>query len=551
MEDHLTSHVLNGRGLAAAEQWHTLTPDRDDGESPLTPGPTRTTASSRRPRALRQQYGGLNEDTKFWAETKPILQKFAAATADMNVIDKALKVGPASLNVDEMARLDKAVSTHFLGGDYGGYLQNKGLDPMKNPVEVGQIVGQLNRAPADLKNAMSTALLSGDANSQKAAVAYFDSVRKVNNGNMSATKAQMNEDAKGVYDVIDSRRSTGATLDTILPGVNANLESLKDEDKISWEKITGDTTASAARATATGEVTKALTGSGPFSLFHAGALSNTGESSVTVDPVAQDELLKVYKRNVVIASQTGNTDRQGIADSTLKGLLSSGAWEVLPGINGNVLRPAPFNDRDAAQRPIVRLSPMAPNPDTHQTEDTLATYRTDIQTASGILPRLFTPEQISVSQSTPRGIDGQVPAGSDGVYWLNKADTGQLLIPLGKPLHVSVLSGASSTRPSSALDTAEAAAQGTISGDTKSVMIPADPREAAKVLSGLIPDGHGIVLAPNDPKNPTGFFVGYRPRLTGKSAPEPTAAEMQQKREGFKRLYETPIDTTANPGAIQ
>jgi hypothetical protein len=222
-------------------------------------------------------------------------------------------------------------------------------------------------------------------------------------------------------------------------------------------------------------------------------------------------------------------------------LLKSGQWEVLPGVNGtNMLRPTSFNNQDRLQKPLIPLSPFAPNPDTHQTEDTLATYRKDMQTASAVLPRLFAPEQISVSTSSPRGINGQVPAGSDGVYWLSKADTGQMLIPLGKPLHVT------SGSPS-ALDMQVGAETGNMPAlPTKEVLVPEDPQEAAKVLHDILPDGHGLVLMPNDPTHPTGFLIGYKPYVTGKTTPEPTDAEMQRKREGVLDTWRA-FERTAAP----
>ena len=52
---------------------------------------------------------------------------------------------------------------------------------------------------------------------------------------------------------------------------------------------------------------------------------------------------------------------------------------------------------------------------------------------------------------------------------------------------------------------------------------------------------------PNDPVHPTGFYIGYRPYLTGKATPEPTAAEMQTKRESVQDVWKA-FERTDLPG---
>lgn len=169
--------------------------------------------------------------------------------------------------------------------------------------------------------------------------------------------------------------------------------------------------------------------------------------------------------------------------------------------------------------------------------------RTHFRPTAVTLPGLIDdPKNISVNPLAPRGIDGTVPKGSEGVYWLNR-NGARLTIGLGQTIHVTkgeaetAAIGAGTGGFETPTDMGNVAPSA-----TTEVTVPADPKEAQEMLAKALPSDRGLVLVPNDPVDPTVFYVGYRPRFTGAPPiPGPSDLGMQIHREQVKQNYDAAL----------
>lgn len=458
-----------------------------------------------------QQFGGIAHAEQVNGEWATQLKKLEIKGAAINQIDRMAN--------GQLPTVQKTIDEHFLTD----YLPAKGLDPYQNPEQVAAIASKLNTVPTDLKDNMSTLLINpNDPAGQKTALRFYDAMKGYYQGDAAVAKSHMSDDAKPIYDAIEQQRATAGNdpgaLDGVLQRVNQNIMATRDAHKIEWKQITGDTSEGAAQANATATLTKAITGSGPWSMFHTGATSDTGVAP-TIDWSTQNQLLQTLKNSAVLRSQNGKVDLQAVADETMKNMWDSGRAELLPGEGGTTM----FHLKDTNDT-TPALSPVARNPNTGKPEDTLSTYRGDLQAVSTALPGLIdNPANISVNQSSPIGANGKVPQGADGVYWLNR-NGARLQIGLGQTIHMP------DQGTPEVQDMGAEPGSGPLKTPLKDVTVPADPREAQAMLSQLLPDNRGLVLVPNDPVDPTSFYVGYRPHFTGVPPAPVTPEQMQAKR---------------------
>jgi hypothetical protein len=71
---------------------------------------------------------------------------------------------------------------------------------------------------------------------------------------------------------------------------------------------------------------------------------------------------------------------------------------------------------------------------------------------------------------------------------------------------------------------------------TEKQTLPKDIGQTGEMLKSVLPDlkGGGWVLMPTDPVSPSGYYLGYRPRLTGEAPPVKTLDQKASEYQGSK-----------------
>lgn len=77
--------------------------------------------------------------------------------------------------------------------------------------------------------------------------------------------------------------------------VDQNIAEARKTKDVPWTTITGDINEAKAKATAMSAITKALQGSGPWSLFKTGALGAYNTESPIIPYTTQQQLLTALK----------------------------------------------------------------------------------------------------------------------------------------------------------------------------------------------------------------------------------------------------------------
>jgi hypothetical protein len=181
--------------------------------------------------------------------------------------------------------------------------------------------------------------------------------------------------------------------------------------------------------------------------------------------------------------------------------------EIIPGFDGS-----------AMVRNAPALSPNLPhfgvsvlNPQTKQYENTLSTYRGDLgdlaQNFPGVVPNT---NRISIATQAINW-----PGTGRGVYQVQRDGVPITFVP-GQDLawaHTIERPGMDVVDPSiPALP---------VSPIAEKLTLPKDFKAAGEQLQKTLPSfaSGGWVLVPNDPVTPSGYMLGYRPRLTGEAPP--------------------------------
>lgn len=487
IQGQLTSHYLKGGSIQGASEYARLQDEAIGAKA----DPVKLAEVGKKLELTFQKYGGASH---YLSMKEHIATQLA----------QAAKVGVAVNQIREMVSGSRAIDPKPIDAHLPDFFAAEGIDPRQQPEAAGAVVAKLGVAPSALKADMSQLMVGNSVEGQQTAIRYFNAINASYN-DPNAAKRFMNDDAATIYDAVSAQLP--GDLPTILNSINENKEKLREAHKIEWNTITGTKT---GHADVQAAIKKSVAGTSLLGFtIHQGAFS--GSPDVNIDWATQSLLESRIKTAAILSSAHGLTDIQKIADQQLQNAHSAGQLELVPGEGGhNMVRIKRFGDFDAATgKPLVHLGVNVMNPNTRKPEDTLSTYRSDMDAIANAVPGLIPDtDNISVAPLAPRGVGGKEPSGSEGVYFLQRSGA-RMTIGLGQEIDVK----------------------------GKKETVPAEPREALAFLQKTLPADRGIVLVPNAPLHmaPTAFYVGYRPRFTGKAASTPTDAEMRSKRERHQR----------------
>lgn len=520
-----TNTFLNGISLQGAQAYSAFHDDLLNAKL----DPTKLAGMPARLEQLGHQYGGMDQYLKAKSELIPILMKSAENTVGINRVGQMV--------AGKMPTVSKDIDKFFLP-----WLQSQNIDPYQNPEQAGLAVAKINMAPKDLKANMSRLLVDGsNPTGQQTALKFFQAIGSTRQDPEAAKEFINDPTAKLIYNTVQDQRAVlgDAALPNILSQVDANLPTLRKAKEIQWKAITGDTHEDDAMVKVRGALQSAF-----IQNWHHTS-SFLPVDNLTIDPGMETQLEDTLKQAAILRGSSGQVDLQSLANEVAQDSAKSGSVDVYPAENGTLtLRVKPFADTDAKTgKPLIPLSPTVTNPATGQTEDTLATYKTDVASLSGVLPDFFgDPNTLSVAPRAPRGPLGKTPEGADGVYWLQKSGT-RLSIGLGEKIAIQDPSAIPESIPGQQMPS-----PATSSG-LKTVTVPKDVQGAAAFLHKIAPQDW-LVLQPNDPVHPTAFWVGYQPHLTGVAPHVPTQAEMKAHRANVQdqlHAVEHPFENGAVP----
>lgn len=536
----------------------------------------------------RQQYGGVNEFNTLRNAAQAQLDKFADDETGINSVDQMVA---RAIPMDP-----KVVNKYF-----DQYLKRVGVDPYATdgpgPVQAANIVAKLGFMPTPLKDNMSRNL--EDPSSRPGQIAAFDFYRSLTasyGGDPAVAKRDMSDTAKAIFDYANTQANQqGDNLPQIFDKLTANMDALRQGKEITWEKITGQKQTDAESA-----VHDRLLSGLKSGIFTTGLFPGrfSGES-VVIDPLTEKQLTDTAKVATIINGRQGQ-DWGSAVDQTIQN--AKERLEIIPGMNGAAMvRFKTMADTGPDGTPLVHFGASVVNPSTRKTEDTLSTFRADVSQLSDRLPGLV-PDKSTISVATQslmpgadRGVyqvlrdgrplmvaPGQTIAAANGGA-AEKVTLGQM--PAGLP-DVGTIGTGANKGTKFIFGTADAPANyghivppavqdyGTPApGQPHSAIPPGykppSPLAGAEGHAALphgqpltdqmqkllpqLPNGGGWVLVPNDPASPTGYYIGYRPRLTG-SAPslEDRAAGYQGSKAQQLRndAHDMPIPMF-DPGALQ
>ena len=457
---------------------------------------------------VRQQYGGVSEFNTIRQAAAAQLDKFAEQETSINSIGQ--------MAVHAMPVDPKVVNTYF-----DAYLDKMGVDPMKDPYKAGYIASQLGMVPAGLKDNMSRAMEDPtNPTGQIAAFNFYHTIAAAYNDPMAA-KREMSDTAKAVFDYAEELRKTqGDNLPQIFQQIGQNMDVVRKGKEVTWATLTGQKEADAVTAV-NNQIGASLKGSiwNATGVFQDGRFSNS--ENVTIDPLTQRTLADVAKNAALIAGRNGQSDWKSSVDQTIQN--AKDRLEIIPGNNGAAMvrfKEMPDYAPDG-KTPLVHFGVSVMNPATRQPEDTLATYRSDLGDLAKALPGVV-PDTSRVSIAT----QSLMPGADRGVYQVQRDGRSINFVP-GQDLDV--------------LGTKQ-----TLSKDFTA---------AGKQLQILLPQtkGGGWVLVPNDPVSPSGYMLGYQPRLTGEAKTlDQKASEYQgsaaQRQRNQQQQIETQFPAAAGGG---
>lgn len=321
----------------------------------------------------RDEFGDGPQFKRARAKLEKAIGKVASGIAWTNTVETAISNPDLRGNVIPTWKKDGA---EFLAG--------QGYDPLSSAplpngvpsyLRAAQAVAAFGAIPSGTHDVVSQALLTGDSPERQAAAFGFLKAVEAQRGE-AFTLSLLPEYARPLYQAAAGGIAPNGDAVSWFRTFGSPNEK-REDDGITFQRVTGAPTLPAAKKKANEALTSALND-------HLGT-GGWFSSSISIAPEVADRLVADLQRSSVHAARTGTFDLERLAKDAVKRMESN--IQVVPGEGGKGHAvwsgPPPVGTSD---QPAVRLGRRVMNPLTGKEEDTTATAEKDLRALSTAMP---------------------------------------------------------------------------------------------------------------------------------------------------------------------